>query len=129
MAKAPGLRKFRKIVGDDIETLRTEMLAMRTALENAQQQIQEVTLAQNAAANSLAAIDGRVVQLGRELTNQLHELSNDLEKLEQQSDGASAETIAQLQATQIRLATEQARYEITFRQDLAEIADQLRRPR
>jgi Asp-tRNA(Asn)/Glu-tRNA(Gln) amidotransferase A subunit family amidase len=45
------------------------------------------------------------------------------------SDGASAETIAQLQATQIRLATEQARYEITFRQDLAEIADQLRRPR
>ena len=53
----------------------------------------------------------------------------DLEKLEQQSDGASAETIAQLQATQIRLATEQARYEITFRQDLAEIADQLRRPR
>ncbi|MEI8322738.1 MAG: hypothetical protein WCG49_06450 [Actinomycetes bacterium] len=129
MAKAPGLRKFRKIVGDDIETLRTEMLAMRTALENAQQQIQEVTLAQNAAANSLAAIDGRVVQLGRELTNQLHELSNDLEKLEQQSDGASVETIAQLQATQIRLATEQARYEITFRQDLAEIADQLRRPR
>jgi len=129
MAKAPGLRKFRKIVGDDIKTLRTEMLAMRTALENAQQQIQEVTLAQNAAAHSLAAIDGRVVQLGRELTNQLHELSNDLEKLEQQSDGASAETIAQLQATQIRLATEQARYEITFRQDLAEIADQLRRPR
>ncbi len=129
MAKAPGLRKFRKIVGDDIETLRTEMLAMRTALENAQQQIQEVTLAQNNAANSLAAIDGRVVQLGRELTNQLHELSNDLEKLEQQSDGASVETIAQLQATQIRLATEQARYEITFRQDLAEIADQLRRPR
>ena len=105
------------------------MLAMRTELENAQQQIHEVSLSQNAAATSLAAIDGRVVQLGRELTNQLHELSNDLEKLEHQSDGASAETIAQLQATQIRLATEQARYEITFRQDLAEIADQLRRPR
>jgi len=109
--------------------LRTEMLAMRTELENAQQQIREVSLTQNAAASALTAIDGRVVQLGRELTNQLHELSNDLEKLEQQNDGASAETIAQLQATQIRLATEQARYEITFRQDLAEIADQLRRPR
>jgi len=129
MAKAPNFKKFRKIVSNDIDALRTEMLAMRTELENAQQQIHEVSLTQNAAATSLAAIDGRVVQLGRELTNQLHELSNDLEKLEHQSDGASAETIAQLQATQIRLATEQARYEITFRQDLAEIADQLRRPR
>lgn len=129
MAKAPNFKKFRKIVGNDIDALRTEMLAMRTELENAQQQIREVSLTQNAAAIALTAIDGRVVQLGRELTNQLHELSNDLEKLEQQSDGASAETIAQLQATQIRLATEQARYEITFRQDLAEIADQLRRPR
>ena len=129
MAKAPNFKKFRKIVGSDIDALRTEMLAMRTELENTQQQIHEVSLSQNAAATSLAAIDGRVVQLGRELTNQLHELSNDLEKFEHQSDGASAETIAQLQATQIRLATEQARYEITFRQDLAEIADQLRRPR
>ena len=129
MAKAPNLKKFRKIVGNDIDALRTEMLAMRTELENAQQQIREVSLTQNAAASALTAIVSRVVQLGRELTNQLHELSNDLEKLEQHSDAASAETIAQLQATQIRLATEQARYEITFRQDLAEIADQLRRPR
>lgn len=74
MAKAPNFKKFRKIVGNDIDALRTEMLAMRTELENAQQQIREVSLTQNAAATSLAAIDGRVVQLGRELTNQLHEL-------------------------------------------------------
>ena len=71
MAKAPNFKKFRKIVGNDIDALRTEMLAMRTELENAQQQIREVSLTQNAAATSLAAIDGRVVQLGRELTNQL----------------------------------------------------------
>jgi hypothetical protein len=30
-----------------------------------------------------------------------------------------------LRATQVRLANEQARYEITFRQDLAELADRL----
>jgi len=30
-----------------------------------------------------------------------------------------------LKTAQIRLATEQARYEITFRQDLAALADQL----
>ena len=79
MAKAPNFKKFRKIVGNDIDALRTEMLAMRTELENAQQQIREVSLTQNAATSALTAIDGRVVQLGRELTNQLHELSNDLE--------------------------------------------------
>ena len=45
------------------------------------------------------------------------------------ADGASAEILDALRSTQTKLAQEQARYEIAFRQDLAALADQLRRSR
>lgn len=48
-----------------------------------------------------ADVDRRITQVGTEVTHQLSELSTDLE----------------------RLANEQARYQIAFRQDLAEVAD------
>jgi len=129
MAKALNFRKFRKVVSDDLDTLRAEMNEIRSELTTARDQLIATNATNESVALSISAIDSRVVHLGRELTNQLHELSSDLEQLEKQNDGASAETIAHLQTTQIRLATEQARYEIAFRQDLAEIADQLRRQR
>jgi hypothetical protein len=36
-------------------------------------------------------------------------------------------TIEQIRASQVRLASEQARYEIAFRQDLAGLAEEIRR--
>lgn len=49
--------------------------------------------------------DARITQIGAEVTHQLTELSGDIE----------------------RLALEQARYQIAFRQDLAEVADLAKR--
>ena len=42
-------------------------------------------------------------------------------------ESASREALEQLRVNQTRIANEQARYEIAFRQDLAEIAEQIRR--
>jgi uncharacterized protein YdcH (DUF465 family) len=63
------------------------------------------------------------------ITNQLHELDADIERLSGMADAASAETVNELRANQVRIATEQARYAIALRQDLAELAELLRRNR
>jgi chromosome segregation ATPase len=84
-------------------------------------------------AEKMGAIDSRVNQVSLELTNQLTELSADLDRASARAD--AVEMVEQLTARiddvtggQQRLATEQARYAIQFREDLADLADRLRRP-
>jgi chromosome segregation ATPase len=84
-------------------------------------------------AEKMGAIDSRVNQVSLELTNQLTELSGDLDRASARAD--AVEMIEQLTTRmddvtggQQRLATEQARYAIQFREDLADLADRLRRP-
>jgi hypothetical protein len=133
MAKTPGFKKFRKTVTNVIDALRADIETMRAELDITRKQLAEASAASDSITNTvhqaIAAIDERVSQMGKELTNQLHELGNDIDKLEGQSDSSIAETVAHIHSTQIRLAAEQARYEIVFRQDLAELADHLRRQR
>jgi len=78
------------------------------------------------------AVDARITAISTELANQLEELSREID-----ADHAPAapiapelldESIEALRDTQIRLANEQARYQIAFRRELAELADRLRRP-
>ena len=86
--------------------------------------------ANSATADRLNLIEQRLVSMGNELSHQLHEMGNEIEKLSQNTgDGASAEVLDALRTTQTKLAQEQARYAIAFRQDLAALADQLRRSR
>lgn len=66
----------------------------------------------NALDDRVALLDARVTSVSTELANQVTELGNDIEPIQ-----AGAE----------RLAAEQARYQIQFRQDLAELAERLRR--
>jgi uncharacterized coiled-coil protein SlyX len=61
----------------------------------------------------LDALEQRVTSVSTELANQVTELGNDIEPIHQSAE---------------RLANEQARYQIAFRQDLAELAERLRRP-
>lgn len=84
-------------------------------------------------AEKVGAIDSRVQQVSLELTNQLTELSGELDRASARAD--AIEAIEQLTARvedvtggQHRLANEQARYAIQFREDLAELADRLQRP-
>lgn len=72
-----------------------------------------------ALAARLDAIDARITAVTTELVNQLDELGSE-------SD-VSGETAAALRAAQTRLANEQARYQIAFRDDLAALAEQIRK--
>ena len=91
----------------------------------------------------IGAVDARLTQVATELANQLSELSNELDAAAERrandddrgdavADQAAVidpELIDELLDAQDRLAAEQARYQIAFRQDLAELADRLRRQR
>ena len=93
----------------------------------------------------IGTIDARLAQVATELTNQLSELSGELDAAVERAvstdpEGAASavadqaalidpELIDELLDAQDRLAAEQARYQIAFRQDLAELADRLRRQR
>jgi len=71
-------------------------------------------------------IDQRITSISTELANQITELSSDIESMGG-NEPATDEVVDELRDAQERLATEQARYQIAFRQDLADLADRLRR--
>jgi chromosome segregation ATPase len=84
----------------------------------------------DAIAEQLDALEGRLTSVSAQLANQLSELGNDIEALNNRPPGTPVDdgTIDELRDTQTRLASEQARYQIAFREDLARLAEQLRRP-
>jgi len=89
-------------------------------------------------AERMATLDHRMTNVSVELANQLTELSSDLDVLLEAADDPDADAtdysaavtlaIEAVQNSTERLAAEQARYQITFREDLAELAERLRRP-
>lgn len=92
----------------ELELLRRQVLDLTRRLadvaasdEAARQRLDEVD-------GKFISVNARITQVGTEVTNQLGELSDDI--------GRAA-------TEQVKLAAEQARYEIQFRQDLAELAD------
>ena len=92
------------------------------------------------AKDQAASLNERISNVSTELANQLGELSRELDEIGSRpapeaapvfaaDQTATEEMIEELHEAQVRLAAEQARYEIAFRQDLANLADQLKRPR
>ncbi len=99
-------------------------------------------------ARQTSSIDERVTSVSMELANQLTELSSDIDELQRRSSEPVSAGTADSDTTELeariaerldaamddmldsteRLAAEQARYEIQFRADLAELAERLRRP-
>ena len=77
----------------------------------------------------LEALDRRITTVSTELANQLGELSDDIDTLGKRTEAEAIDeaTLVELRDAQTRLAGEQARYQIAFRQDLAEIAERWRR--
>ena len=77
-------------------------------------------------AGRLDQVDVRVTSIATELANQLSELSNYIEAAATSGSAGEYETLAEeLRDAQARLANEQARYQIAFRQDLADLANRL----
>jgi len=81
-------------------------------------------------ATKLAELDARVTSVSTELANQVSELGNDIDALGNRPPGEppGEAVLGELRDGQVRLANEQARYQIAFREDLARLAEQLRRP-
>lgn len=126
----PIFRRTPKASQSDLEQLRVEMSVLRSELTKRTNDLALVTGAANALDQKIAALDSRVTRMTSELSNQLHELGNDIASLADRDDESAVEnTITELRANQTRIANEQARYEIAFRQDLAEIAEMIRRLR
>lgn len=80
----------------------------------------------DAVTERISELDQRITAISTELANQITELSGELDAI----DGSSApadDVVDELRDAQTRLAGEQARYQIAFRQDLADLADRLKR--
>ena len=112
----------------DLETLKTELVALREELTKRTNALSLVTALTNGLDQKISIIDQRVTTMTTELSNQIHELGSEIETMTKSSqDSVSREALEQLRVSQIRIANEQARYEIAFRQDLAELVEQIRR--
>ena len=117
-----------KATQSDLETLKTELADLRSELTKRTNALSLVTAATNGLDQKIAIIDERIKTMTTELSHQMHELGTEIETLVKTADeSASREALEQLRVNQTRIANEQARYEIAFRQDLAEIVEQIRR--
>ncbi|MEY3616059.1 MAG: hypothetical protein RLZZ518_1061 [Actinomycetota bacterium] len=118
-----------KSVEASLLTVQQEIVALRSEVDQRSSDIAVLRGTLQSLEDRLVGTDARVVQITTELTNQLHEIDSELERLATTADAASAETVTELRANQVRIANEQARYAITLRQDLAELAELLRKAR
>lgn len=105
----------------EVSELRTEVADHVRALEAERDKVRAV-------GERLAQLEARVSSMGTELSRQIHELGTEIDSVARDaSEAGLGEVVTTLRDAQVRLAAEQARYEITFRQDLAMLADQLLR--
>ena len=75
----------------------------------------------------LDAVDARITSISTELANQITELSGDVESIAKEHPPTD-DIVVEIRDAQVKLANEQARYQIAFREDLADLAERLKRP-
>jgi hypothetical protein len=123
---------FRRRAPEEIERMKAEMASLREALERQAEREPPPDPGRrlDELASKLADLDARVTSVSTELANQIAELGSDLDALDQRPPDAASDgaVVDELRDGQVRLANEQARYQIAFREDLARLAEQLRRP-
>lgn len=131
-------RRSKKARQSEVDGLRTEIRRLTDLITELKSSQSTTASHVDDISERLGRLDARVAQVGHEVTHQLGELSGDIDALGRRADtlndeiarlGELPETVDEVRADQARLANEQARYEIAFRQDLAEIVDQFQRKR
>jgi chromosome segregation ATPase len=75
----------------------------------------------------LDTVDARITSISTELANQITELSGDVESIAKEHPPTD-DIVTEMRDAQVKLANEQARYQIAFREDLADLAERLKRP-
>lgn len=108
-----------------------------TAIDTLRERIDEVATSVEPLqllGSRIDALESRVAGVSVELAAQIDELGRDIDALAAtppvaaaaEADQATLERLDTLRESQTRLAGEQARYQIAFREDLAELAEQIR---
>lgn len=108
----------------EVDRMKSELASLREALDRHSTSAKSVD-------EKLAALDDRVTAVSTELVNQLTELGHDIDALNSKPapEGHDPEAIAAVREGQVKLANEQVRYQISFREDLAKLAEELKRRR
>ena len=122
-------RRKEKELATLVRGIQSELAALREDFARRAAEVGELRDQLRELDERLSGVDARVTHMTTAITNQLHELDSEIERLASTADAASAETVSELRANQVRIASEQARYAIALRQDLAELAELLRRSR
>jgi hypothetical protein len=80
-------------------------------------------------ATSTTRVEARLAEVSENLLRQLDELSREMEAAGDSAEqgGATVALLAELRDAQAKLAQEQVRYDLALRQELAELADRVRR--
>ncbi len=111
-----------------LDEMRAQIAELRTELATQVQLLADERAAARAVVERLTGLEARVSGMGTELSRQIHELGNEIEQIARDAaDAGLGDAVSTLRDAQVRLASEQARYAITFRQDLAALADSLTR--
>lgn len=127
----------------EVAALHVELRALRARVESAESakvhlENQLSTLAERVevaqteartAADGASRVGNRVDSISLELTNQLTELGREIDALAENAPAPDDATVTSLRSGQVKLAAEQARYQISFRDDLALLAEQVRQLR
>jgi chromosome segregation ATPase len=131
------MRLFGKRLGaDEMARLQDEVATLKQQLERHDRSTRELAAEVTERAGTVgaltervAALHARVTSVSTELANQLNELGHDIDGLASQAhtNGNGEVALGELRDGQVRLANEQARYQIAFREDLARLADDVRR--
>ena len=130
----------RQVAQIEVVTAKVQSLdGLGSQLSDLAQQLAATSDDAKSAKAETAALNDRVSNVSTELANQLSELSREIDGLATSHTAAAdsvvagqtiaTEVLEHVQGAQVRLANEQARYEIAFRQDLAMLAEQVRRAR
>jgi hypothetical protein len=108
----------------EVARLQDELAALREALDRHDASARTFH-------DKLSTLDDRLTSVSTELANQISELGHDIDALGDRppAEGGDPAALEAVKAGQIRLANEQARYQIAFREDLARLAQELKRPR
>jgi len=119
----------------ELHQLRTRVAELASQLNEVMNRSTESQQSARDISTRLEAAESRITQVGSEITNQLTELSGDIESLEQRTKqlaDIATELPADIELVrhdQEELAREQARYQIAFRQDLADAIEMLQKKR
>jgi len=116
-------RRWNPVEPTDVSKLQAELGALRQALDDQEGSTQALH-------DKLAALDDRITAVSTELANQLTELGHDIDALNAKpANGVDDDALTAVRDGQVKLANEQVRYQIAFREDLARLAQELKRPR